>query len=55
MPVRITGRGGKKGKGKYVVSTPAGTRAKGTTKAKAQRQARLLRAIDHGWRPSRKR
>ena len=37
----------------YKVSTPGGTKAKSTTKAKAQRQANLLRAIDHGnWRPT---
>ena len=42
----------------YKVSTPGGTKAKSTTKAKAQRQANLLRAIDHGWvqtgKPARK-
>ena len=36
----------------YKVSTPGGTKAKSTTKAKAQRQANLLRAIDHGWVPT---
>ena len=37
----------------YKVSSPGGTKAKSTTKAKAQRQANLLRAIDHGnWRPT---
>jgi hypothetical protein len=48
MPVRIT----KTKDGKYKVSTPNGTRSKGTTKAKAQAQARLLRAVDHGWKPT---
>ena len=48
MPVKIR----KKGK-RYQVSTPHGTKAKGTTKEKAESQARLLRAIDHGWRPTR--
>ncbi len=43
MPVKIK----KKKKGKYSVSTPGGTKAKGTTKEKAEAQARLLRAIEH--------
>jgi len=47
MPVRLK----KVGK-KYRVSTPNGVKAKGTTKAKAKAQARLLNAIDHGWRPT---
>jgi len=45
-PVKITKVNG------YKVSTPGGTKAKSTTKAKAQRQANLLRAIDHGWVPT---
>ena len=51
MPVRVK----KTKKGKYRVSTPHGVKARGTTKAKAKRQARLLRAIEHGWTPKRKR
>ena len=47
MPVKVT-----KGKGGYKVSTPGGTKAKGTTKAKAQAQANLLRGIEHGWKPT---
>lgn len=47
MPVTI-----KKTDGKYRVATPHGTKAYGTTKAKAKRQATLLRAIDHGWKPT---
>lgn len=47
MPVRIT-----KSDGKYRVSTPSQVHAKGTTKKNAERQARLLRAIDHGWHPT---
>ena len=39
--------------GKVQVRTPGGVKAKSTTLAKAKRQARLLRAVDHGWRPSR--
>jgi len=38
--------------GKYRVSTPHGTKAKGTTKAKAEAQKRLLNAVEHGWRPT---
>lgn len=48
MPVKIS----KAGKGKYAVSTPGGVKAKGTSKGKAQRQANLLRAVDHGWKPT---
>lgn len=49
MPVKIT----KTGKGKYQVSTPNGVHAKGTTAAKAAKQARLLNAVEHSnWRPS---
>lgn len=48
MPVKVR----KTSKGRYRVSTPHGTKARGTTKAKAQRQARLLRAVEHGWKPT---
>lgn len=48
MPVKIT----KTKNGKYKVSTPNGTHAKGTTKAKAKAQQRLLNAVDHGWKPT---
>jgi hypothetical protein len=47
MPVKI-----KKLDHKYSVKTPGGTKAKGTTKAKAQAQANLLRGIEHGWKPT---
>ena len=50
MPVRIT----KTSSGKYRVSTPSGVHAKGTTKGKAEAQARLLRATEHGWKPTHK-
>lgn len=51
MPVKIS----KTGKGRYRVSTPHGTKAKATTKAKAKKQKRLLDAIEHGgWRPTKK-
>ena len=48
MPVKIT----KLKSGKYRVSTPSGTHAKGTTKAKAKAQERLLNAVEHGWHPT---
>jgi len=46
MPVKI-----KKVDG-YQVKTPGGVKAKDTTKAKAQAQANLLRAVEHGWKPT---
>ncbi len=46
MPVTVKKTDG------YRVSTPGGVKAKRTTKAKAQRQANLLRAVEHGWRPT---
>ena len=42
MPAKVS-----KAKGKYKVSTPSGTKAKGTTLSKAKKQARLLNAMDH--------
>jgi len=47
MPEKITKVGTK-----YRVATPNGVKAKGTTKAKAESQARLLRGVEHGWRPT---
>ena len=47
MPVKTT-----KVKGGYKVSTPGGTKAKKTTKAKAAAQERLLNAVEHGWKPT---
>jgi hypothetical protein len=38
--------------GTYRVSGPSGVHAKGTTKEKAEAQERLLRAVDHGWKPT---
>ena len=46
MPTKITKVDG------YRVSTPGGVKAKHTTKEKAEAQARLLRAVDHGWKPT---
>ena len=48
MPVRITKVSGNQ----YKVSTPHGTKAKGTTLAKAKSQERLLNAVEHGWKPT---
>ncbi len=47
MPVKIT----HKQNGKCAVSTPNMTHAYNTTCHKAERQARLLNAIDHGYDP----
>ncbi len=48
MPVKIT----KTKSGAYRVSTPHGTKAKGTSLAKAKSQERLLNAVEHGWKPT---
>ena len=50
MPVKLT----KLKSGKVKVSTPNGTKAKGTTPAKAKAQERLLNAVDHGFVPTKK-
>lgn len=50
MPVKITKLKG----GKARVSTPSGVKAKRTTVAKAKKQKRLLNAIEHGWKPTKK-
>jgi len=46
MPVKVRKVNG------YRVSTPGGVKAKHTTKKKAEAQANLLRAVDHGWKPT---
>lgn len=46
MPAKIKCR-----KGRCSVKTPHGTKAKSTTPEKAKAQARLLNAIDHGYKP----
>ncbi|MFY9588676.1 MAG: hypothetical protein WAT66_14625 [Actinomycetota bacterium] len=51
MPVKVRKTKG----GKYRVSTPSGTKAKGTTKKKAAAQKRLINAVEHGWKPTRRR
>lgn len=50
MPYKIN-----KTDGKYRVASPHGTKSKGTTKEKAKAQVRLLRGIEHGWKPTGKR
>jgi len=50
MPAKIQ----KNSKGGFTVMTPNGVHAKNTTKSKAMAQARLLNAVDHGWKPSKK-
>lgn len=50
MPVKI-----RKTKRGYRVTDAGRTTAKHTTKAKAERQARLLRAVAHGYKPGRRR
>lgn len=41
--------------GKYRVSTPHGVKARATSKSKAESQIRLLRAIEHGFVPKKRR
>lgn len=48
MPAKV-----RKVRGGYSVRTPNAVHAKKTTKAKAVAQARLINAIDHGFRPKR--
>jgi len=48
MPYKI---GKVKGDG-YRVTSPHGTKSKGTTKEKAQKQVNLLRGVEHGWKPT---
>lgn len=48
MPVKVRSVGG----GRYKVTHSGKTSAKSTTKAKAESQARLLRGVAHGWKPT---
>jgi hypothetical protein len=48
MPVTIR----KNPDGTFKVATPHGVHAKHTTKKKAEAQARLLNAVDHGFKPT---
>ena len=47
MPVKT-----RKVKGGYRVTVGKRVTAKHTTKAKAKAQANLIRAVDHGWKPT---
>lgn len=49
MPYKVT-----KGTGGYSVKSPHGTKAKSTSKAKAEAQVRLLQGVEHGhgWKPT---
>lgn len=38
--------------GKIKVTSPNGVKSKGSTPRNAKRQVRLLRAIDHGFKPT---
>lgn len=38
--------------GKVKVTSPNGVKSKGSTKRNADRQVRLLRAVDHGFKPT---
>jgi len=42
------------GNGKYKVVTPNGVHAHGTSKKNADAQVRLLNAVDHGWKPTKR-
>jgi len=37
---------------RYRVSTPKGVKGRGMTLRNAKRQARLLNAVEHGWKPT---
>jgi hypothetical protein len=50
MPVKV-----RKVRGGYRVSTPRGVHAKKTTKEKAEKQKRLLNAVEHGFVPTKNR
>ena len=41
--------------GGYSVTSPHGTKSKRTSKSKAKKQIKLLQAIEHGWKPSKRR
>ena len=46
MPVKLEKTNG------FKVSTLGGVKAKNTTRAKAEAQARLLRGVEHGFQPT---
>lgn len=39
----------------YTVYTPGGVKGRGMTLRNAKKQIRLLNAIDHGWKPDKRR
>jgi hypothetical protein len=49
MPVKMRGVGNK-----VRVTTPGGVKSWGTELEKALKQRNLLNALDHGWKPKRK-
>lgn len=51
MPVKITKN---KNSNTYKVSTPGGVKAKATTKTNAEKQKRLLNAVEHGFVPTKR-
>ncbi len=53
MPAKISRE--RKRSGKFRVYTPVGVKGTGMTLRNAKRQARLLNAIDRGWKPTQKR
>jgi len=50
MPVTTT-----KEEGGYTNRTPGGVKGRGMTLRNAKAQARLLNAVEHGWKPTGKR
>jgi hypothetical protein len=50
MPYKTT----KTKSGKYRVTGPSGVHSKGTTKAKAAAQIRIMQASEHGYKPDKK-
>lgn len=52
MPVTIKKRKRKGKRATYTTSTPGGVKGRGMTLRNAIRQANLLRAVEHGWRPT---
>ncbi len=48
MPVTVR----KNRSGGYVVRTPSGVKAKNASKEDAMAQERLLRGVEHGWKPT---
>jgi hypothetical protein len=49
MPYKVS-----KVKGGYRVTSPHGVKAKHSSKSNVKKQLRLLRAIEHGWKPSKR-